>query len=120
MLIPKNKPLRDPKYHASFKVEGEHVCIISGTLLPDFAHIRHGFFATGMKPDDNLVMPLRHDLHLEQGKSEIQFWIKYFDKIPEHMRLRAIQEMAKPDEKTDIMEIIKQIARNYYQSWKTR
>ena len=120
MLNPKSNPLRDKKYRDSFKKTGEHICLISGSIFPDAAHIRHGFFATGMKPDDSLIMPLRHDLHMEQHDiGEVQFYIKYFNQIPEHMRLRAFQEVkTTPDNRRDIMEIIKQIARNYYKEWK--
>ena len=120
-LLSKSKPLRDKKYRNSFRSGLQHKCILSDAPMPDAAHIRHGVFATGMKPGDDLIMPLRHDLHMEQHEiGEVQFWIKYFDRIPEHMRLRVIQEVAKPGERTDIMEIVKQIARDYYEEWKTR
>lgn len=117
---PKNKPLRDKKYIKSFTIEGEHHCILTGAVFPDGAHIRHGFFATGMKPDDNLIMPLRHDLHLEQGKNEFVFWTKYFHDIPEYMRLNALQEVIKPNVKLEIMDVVKQIARNYYKEYNSR
>lgn len=116
MLIPKSNPMRDKKWRDSFKIEGNHVCILSGASFPDMCHIRYGFFATGMKPDDNLTLPLRHDLHMEQHEiGELPFWIKRLNEIPEYMRHRAIQDISIVGVRTDVMELIKQIARNYYQ-----
>lgn len=43
----------------------------------DPAHIRYGFLCASDKPDDDLVLPLRHDMHVAQHNhrgGEIGFW----------------------------------------------
>lgn len=124
LLLPKEQILRDKKYVKSFAIEGEHSCLITGTLFPDGSHVRYGFNATGMKPPDNRIIPLAHPLHLEQHNiGELQFWILHFNELPLGMREDAIQIVL---EETDleltkgyisIMDIVIQIAKDYYDNY---
>jgi hypothetical protein len=120
MQIPKIIPFRDKKYHNSFKVEGEHFCLITDTIFPDFAHVRKGWLGQS-KPHDYLVMPLKHELHMEQGKSEPKFWRKYFYRIPEHLRRQAylIAGDFSIQDDLDLMNQIKLMAWIYYNQWLT-
>lgn len=120
-LIPKHKPLRDKKYRNSFKIEGKHKCWITGADMPDAAHIRQGCYSIGMKPDDNLIIPLAHYLHLEQHAiGEEQFLIKYFKKFPQERRDRAIDVLMEKDNydgRYSGVEVIKQCAIAYYEEF---
>lgn len=108
---------RDPKYIKSFAKEGEHTCLLTNAPYPDGAHIRHGFLGAGMKPDDNLVIPLRHDLHqIQHNIGEVRFWEAYYRQIPYYLRRKVEDE--NPD--LDIIDLVKIIAKNYYESYKAR
>lgn len=71
----KTQPLRNPKWLIAVR---SIPCVITGN--PDGndpAHVRYGCYRAGGKPDDNLVLPLRHDLHVAQHNhkgGEIGFW----------------------------------------------
>lgn len=120
-MLPKHKPLRDKKYKDSFKVEGNHVCLLTGAESPDGAHIRQGCFSTGMKPDDNLIIPLAHHLHAAlHNTGETEFLIKHFQDFPAYRIDAAIAKVGKIDGRADVIGVIKQIARDYYQEWKLR
>lgn len=74
MMIPKNKPIRDPAYLKSFRDAACYACgAQDGTVVA--AHIRHGLAGgIGMKPDDSLTLPLCGGCHALQGASEVKFW----------------------------------------------
>ena len=122
IMLPKIKILRDKKWINSFKEEGRHFCILTGAPMPDGAHIRHGWHATGLKPPDNRILPLAHSLHLEQHSTgELKFWIKHFDEIPEELRMTAIEDVKNEtdieatDGHIDLMDIVIMVAENYYE-----
>ena len=80
-MIPKNKPLRDRKYLDSMRDEACYACgARDGTVVG--AHIRHGFFGIGIKPDDSLALPLcAADHEVQHRIGEISFWAHYL-KMP--------------------------------------
>lgn len=81
MLIRKLAPIRDPAYLKWIREEGR--CVLTGRPNPDPAHIRLGWHATGMKPGDDLVIPLAHDLHVDQhNRGEVVFWLDAFARYP--------------------------------------
>lgn len=121
VLLPKLDILRDKKWKNSFKEEGRHFCILTGAPMPDGAHIRHGWFAAGLKPPDNRILPLAHHMHMKQHSiGELKFWIKHFDEIPEDLRMTAIEDVKNEtdlegtDGHIDLMDIVIKIAENYY------
>lgn len=68
-MIPKENRLRDPKWLIAVR---SIPCVVTGN--PDGndpAHIRYGCLSGGMKPADDLVLPLRHDIHVDQHLSLI-------------------------------------------------
>lgn len=70
----KSKTLRDPAW---LKAVREMPCVLTGKPGPnDPAHIRYGHGGgMGMKPPDNRVLPLSHELHIEQHRvGEVSFW----------------------------------------------
>lgn len=78
-MAPKVKILRDRKYLDSFNGHACWVCAAQdGTIVP--AHIRHGFSGgMGLKPPDNLALPLCHDCHARQHDiGELDFWRRAF------------------------------------------
>ena len=102
--------LRDPRYIASFKIPGEHHCLLTGAEMPDGAHIRHGFYVMGIKPGDDLIIPLAHRLHAEQHQmGEEQFWSQHWHGL--------LARTARPPEGGSIMYYVKQVARDYYADW---
>jgi hypothetical protein len=116
----KIKPLRNKKYVNSFKIEGEHYCILTDTVMPDGSHIRYGWGGMGYKPPDDRIIPLKHELHMEQHKiGEVAFWHKYFYDIPEYYRMKAHQDNKdfSIQDDDDLMDRIKLIANIYYSSW---
>lgn len=61
-------------------------CCLTGTPGPnDPAHIRYGLGGgMGMKPGDDLVLPLTHNLHQIQHQiGEVTFWTKYLSQNPD-------------------------------------
>lgn len=78
----------------------EMPCILSGLTPCDPAHIRFGFYGIGLKPGDNLVLPLAPHLHREQhAVGEALFW-----------RAHLTTEL--------LMSAIKALARERYKEWK--
>lgn len=72
MINPKQDRIRDRKYLDWLH---DQPCVLSGNPSGnDPAHIRYGCFSGGMKPSDDLVLPLRHDLHTMQDRGELSFW----------------------------------------------
>ena len=74
-MPPKVKILRDRKYLDSFNGAACYACgTCDGTIVP--AHIRHGFSGgMGLKPPDNLALPLCHACHaLQHDIGELDFW----------------------------------------------
>ncbi len=70
----KQDRLRNPSW---LKQVRDMPCVVTGTMGGnDPAHIRHGLSGgIGLKPPDDLVLPLRHDMHMEQHrKGEVAFW----------------------------------------------
>jgi hypothetical protein len=89
--------VRDPKWikhvHGLPCVLTAHVYVPEwSTTAVDPAHIRDGLGGgMGFKPSDDLVLPLRHDLHIEQHTDgERPFWRKHiFDREEFVMELLA-------------------------------
>lgn len=95
--------------------------MLTGSVYPDGAHVRYGWFAAGMKPPDDRIIPLAHHLHLEQHTTgEVTFWAKHFDEIPEALRMQAIEDVKEEtnldetDDHIDLMQIVIKVAQNYY------
>jgi len=68
--------IRNPKYLQKVR---EMACVVTNRPGPsDPAHIRHGLGGgMGMKPGDNLVLPLSHEMHRDQHQiGERRFWLK--------------------------------------------
>ena len=85
--------IRDRKYLDSVR---EQPCIITGLTPCDPAHIRWGLGGgMGLKPDDNRVLPLVHQLHQEQHQiGEKRFWLEQANKHPEFL-MSILIEVAK-------------------------
>lgn len=61
-------------------------CVLSHRPGPnDPAHVRYGLEgAMGQKPDDDLVLPLSHELHqIQHSVGEAKFWCKYLPSNPD-------------------------------------
>ena len=102
-MPPKVKILRDRKYLDSFNGAVCYACgTCDGTIVP--AHIRHGFSGgMGLKPDDNLALPLCFKCHAHQHDvGELAFWA---GKYPSDLRLPLIQ-------------VLKDKARRRWEIWK--
>lgn len=84
MMNPKNPPVRDPDWLKKVK---SMCCVITGYPESDPAHIRYGLGGgMGMKPGDDCVIPIRHDLHvIQHNVGEITFWAKYISANPDFM-----------------------------------
>tara|TARA_R100001244_G_scaffold106318_1_gene78881 strand:+ start:4005 stop:4298 length:294 start_codon:yes stop_codon:yes gene_type:complete len=65
----------------------ERPCIVTGSSPCDPAHIRFGGGGgMGLKPDDNRVLPLVHQLHQEQHQiGEVRFWLEQANEHPEFL-----------------------------------
>ena len=105
MLLPKHQPLRDPKYVIAVRYMP---CVATGytyyegaPLGVDPAHIRDGLGGgMGRKPDDNLILPLRHDIHLSESRfGEVAMW-----------RLHMTDEL--------MMDALRALARERYREWR--
>lgn len=90
MMNPKHPPVRDRAYLDSVR---EMDCVICGASPCDPAHIRHGLGGgMGMKPGDDLVLPLCHQHHRQQHEiGELNFWAR----IDETFRMKCIKAYAK-------------------------
>ena len=115
----KIKRLRDKKYRDSFKIMDEHHCILTDTVMPDGAHVRYGCYSAGMKPSDYFIIPLSHDLHLQQHvMGEVEFWREHYDKLPAHLTSAAIVQVGLDmNDEQSLMRNVKRIAFNYYSNW---
>ena len=85
--------IRDRKYLDFVR---EQTCIITSLTPCDPAHIRWGLGGgMGLKPDDNRVLPLVHQLHQEQHQvGEVRFWLEQVNKHPEFL-MSILIEVAK-------------------------
>ena len=113
--------LRDKKYTDSFKIPGKHRCLITGAEMPDGAHIRHGFYGMGIKPGDDLIIPLAHRLHAEQHQvGEERFWDDMWWQLSANQMWDKFQILWEKEDRTidETMDYVKQIARDYYANWK--
>lgn len=71
-------------------------CVLTGHVPPsDPAHIRYGCLSTGRKPDDDLVLPLAHELHQEQHNiGEVKFWLEQLMK-DHHFAMECVKAYAR-------------------------
>ena len=83
----------DKKYRASFGKMHTHECWVTKQQF----------------------IPLRQDLHLEFDKNQIRFISKYFNMFPEERKDKAQDKVG-----YDEIEIVKQMARDYYREWKDK
>ena len=75
--VPKQNRVKDRKYLDSFRYEPCWGCgTTDGTVVG--AHIRTGHEGgTGLKPSDDLVLPLCYSCHMDQeGNSGAEWWIE--------------------------------------------
>tara|TARA_R110002072_G_scaffold100778_9_gene222051 strand:+ start:2409 stop:2759 length:351 start_codon:yes stop_codon:yes gene_type:complete len=113
--MPKHKTFRDKKYVASFKMPGEHKCLLTGAPMPDGAHIRYGFYGARMKPPDYFIVPIAHELHtLQHNIGEVRFWREWWWRVPDNYAPETSFSDAA------LMGIIKDKARAYYNQWSER
>ena len=111
----------DKKYRASFGKMHTHECWVTKQQFTEFSswgitgcHISIGRYGKNIK-DDTLIIPLRQDLHLEFDKNQIKFISKYFNMFPEERKDKAQDKVG-----YDEIEVVKQMARNYYREWKDK
>jgi hypothetical protein len=93
MTLQKNPPVRDPKHLAKVR---EMSCVVCGATPCDPAHIRHGLGGgMGMKPGDDLVLPLCHAHHMEQHRiGELRFWDMALSK-DDRLMMNCVKALAK-------------------------
>ena len=94
MMLPKSKPIRDRKYLDWVRTQA---CVVTGrTGESEPAHLRLlGEGGMGMKPGDNLVLPLHHELHRRQStEGEGAVWLWCANEYPEFY-FRLLQNEAK-------------------------
>lgn len=74
----KIKPIRDRKYLNSYRDASCYACgACDGTVVG--AHIRHGHGGgMGLKPGDDVTMPLCSKCHALEGANEAVFWQKVY------------------------------------------
>lgn len=126
----------DNQYRKSFGTYEEHICIITGLAFTEFstesvdgAHITIGRYARGKKPSDDLILPLRHSLHLEFDKNQRVFLRNRWHQFPilwiAQARITVDEHLMSEDlpvpKISDIgykVKIIKQLARDYYIRWR--
>lgn len=90
-------PLRDPAY---LRAVAEMPCILTGKTPCEAAHLRHGVHAMGVKPGDDLTLPLAVHLHREQHAiGERHFW-----------RFHMTDDL--------MMGALQALAREWYRQWK--
>lgn len=100
MLIPKQNLVRDKAY---LKAVRGMPCVITGRTGEDIdpAHIRYGCLSMGMKPGDDLTVPLSNELHRQQHDGgEVVFWLTQMNERPEFA-----------------MRCLKAYAREQYREW---
>ena len=86
----KTVKIRDRAYLDSFKGRPCMICGATDTTVA--AHIRKGGDGgMGLKPSDNLVMPLCYAHHMEQSRAEESFWRKYCGWRIERARAEAME-----------------------------
>ncbi len=80
----KQPRLRDPEW---LKIVREMPCVITAAMPSDPSHIRHGLEGgTGLKPPDDLVLPLCHALHEKSHRlGEVVFWTRIMNENPRFM-----------------------------------
>jgi hypothetical protein len=107
LMFPKTPRLVDEKYRIAVR---SMPCVVTGyqwfdgaPLGVDPAHIRDGMGGgMGRKPDDNLILPLRHDLHLSEARlGEVAMW-----------RINMTDDL--------MMRGLKALARETYEQWRAR
>ncbi len=116
-MMLKEPILRDPAW---LKHVRTLPCVVTGyrwvegaDMGVDPAHIRWGFHGAGMKPPDNHVLPLRHDLHvLQHQMGEPRFWEWH---MPELIVPQAEYDDATPDE---IMRALIAYAEKLYEKYR--
>lgn len=99
MLLPKNKPLRDPEWLRYLHTQP---CVITHKdSSVDPAHIRWGLGGgVGLKPPDNRVLPILHEIHAMQDiQGEVAMW-----------RAHLTDEL--------MMQALIALAEKKYQEWK--
>lgn len=119
-----DKPaIYDKAYRASFGKFHAHICLLTGVEFAEFssegvdgAHITIGRYGRSMKPSDDLILPLRHSLHLMFDRNQRKFVEDHFYEF-DVVRITGGEIIVDLDDK---IEIIKEIARQYYQAWKAR
>lgn len=119
-------PVDDSKYRKSFTKYRAHTCLLTGHVWQEFdtvgvtgCHITVERYGGNIK-DDSLILPLRQDLHTEMDKRQPEFLIKHFDDFPMDLIARASDKVKLLDGKMDLIGIVKQMARDYYQEWQRK
>ena len=86
-------PLRDRKWLDFLQTQP---CIVTGLKGAEPAHLRLlGAGGTGVKPPDNLVLPLHHELHRRQStEGEGAVWLWCANEYPEFY-FRLLRDEAK-------------------------
>lgn len=98
MTFRPSDPIRDPRWLKRIR---DMRCDVTNLEANDYlsivpAHVRTGGFGgTGLKPSDDLVIPLRADFHQRQHQiGETTFWQEMMMEYPEFMfkclRARAL------------------------------
>ena len=105
-MLNKSKPLRDRKYLNSFRDSRCFACGMRDSTVVA-AHIRHGFYGLGIKPGDDLTLPLCAKCHAEEGANEKAFWQRHFGGPGVINRDMAV-------------EWAKVCARRHYKMWKEK
>lgn len=93
MMLPKSQPIRDRKYLDWVRTQP---CLVTGRADVEPAHLRLlGEGGVGMKPGDNLVLPLHYEIHRRQSsEGEGAVWIWCANEYPEFL-FRLLQNEAK-------------------------
>lgn len=89
----KVQPIEDRKWLDFVRTQS---CIVTGRMETEPAHLRLlGAGGTGMKPGDNLVLPLNWELHRYQSQvGEPRSWLEWAQEYPEFY-FRLLQNEAK-------------------------
>lgn len=125
-LMQERDPVHDRKYRDSFKKMHAHTCLLTGSTWTEYSahsitgcHITIGRYGWNIK-DDSLILPIRQDLHMEMDRGQSEFLIKHFDDFPMDLIARASDKVKLLDGKMDLIGIVKQLARDYYDEWKNK
>jgi len=118
----------DKKYRNSFKKMHNHTCWITRQEFTEYGsdsvtgcHITIGRHGLNIK-DDKLIIPLIQSLHTKFDQGQEQFLIKHFKDFPQERRDRAIDALMMKDSydgRYSIVDVVKQMAREYYDEWLT-